>query len=176
VAGRHSFLCHVDLDKVSGAGADAEAESEGQGEHKAAGNKEKSSKKRNRSGTTEAEVAADGALSAGGSAANFSMVDKYGPLLCAEFLTGHNLLLVERSRSCVAPREQCWAGEEEGEDEGGQACGRVSLFVAAVLRGSWAGAWRLRPVALLRACVPACLRARECDDMTQGTVAGHGCT
>ena len=134
---RHSFLCHVDLDKV--AGAEAEAESEGQGQHKAAGNKEKSSKKRQRSGTTEAEVAADTALSAGGSgAANFTMVDKYGPLLCAEFLTGHNLLLVERYHSCGVPCERCCAERMRRKKREGNVAGACS-WLLLLCRAAWAG-------------------------------------
>ena len=64
----------------------------------------KASKKRSRSVAAESEAAEAGgaAVAAGPGAANFAMVDKYGPLLCAEFLTGHNLMLVERSPSFAA--------------------------------------------------------------------------
>ena len=102
---RHSFVCHVDLDKALSAAkelsqAHAAAAAAAADTHS---NTPKSSKKRDRS-TREAEGDEGGAAEAGvPAAANFSMVLKYGPLLCAEFLTGHNLLLVERFPSPSQP-------------------------------------------------------------------------
>jgi len=60
-------------------------------------NTPKSSKKRDRA-AVEGDKA-DHALTlpaAGGGGGNFVMVDKYGPVLSAEYLTGFNLLVVER--------------------------------------------------------------------------------
>ncbi len=97
---RHSFVCHVDLDKAL---APAKQLSQAPAAADAHFNTPKSSKKRDRS-TREAEGGEGAAAEAGVSAgANFSMVHKYGPLLCAEFLTGHNLLLVERLPSPSRP-------------------------------------------------------------------------
>jgi hypothetical protein len=99
---RHSFVCHVDLDKALAAAKElSQARAAAAAAADTHSNTPKSSKKRNRS-TREGDEG--GAAEAGVSAAaNFSMVLKYGPLLCAEFLTGHNLLLVERFPSPSQP-------------------------------------------------------------------------
>jgi hypothetical protein len=111
---RHSYLCHVDLRKaVAAAAAVACGEDDvPPGDHSAAvadastagadasNNKAKrDSKKRARAaleGGDELRTALGAAAPSSCSSTNFFMVDKYGPLLCAEFLTGHNLLVVER--------------------------------------------------------------------------------
>jgi hypothetical protein len=104
-------VCHVDLDQALAA-AKQETEEGSAAAEQPHSHPPKSSKKRDRS-AREAEGdegAGSGAMPVSGvapgaktaapaAAANFSMVHKYGPLLCAEFLTGHNLLLVERSHS-----------------------------------------------------------------------------
>ena len=109
--GRHSFLCHVDVDKAVAAAtaADVAAATAADGAaHEVQARAPKSSRKRDRRQGGDAQAETDGeALERGGGAGgagagNFYMVDKYGPLLCAEFLTANNLLLVERSASLAA--------------------------------------------------------------------------
>ena len=100
--GRHSFLCHVDVNKAVAAATPAHGAA-----HHVESRPSKSSKKRERrqGGDAQAEAVGEAVEGSGGSGAgraggnNFHMVDKYGPLLCAEFLTGNNLLLVERCAS-----------------------------------------------------------------------------
>ena len=109
----HSFLCHVDLDKPlprQGAACEPETASEAGESGQIPPDTphiptHKSSKKRARRVVEEGGAAGGAAARGGGGEAvaeasaggKFSVVTKYAPLLCAEFLTGHNLLVVERS-------------------------------------------------------------------------------